>query len=112
MESLGLKQRTSPASIVVAIRDQVSADLAGEAAILNLKSGVYYGLDAVGARIWQLIQEPRTVASIRTVLLSEYEVDPDRCERDLLLLLHALADAGLLEIRDDTAPQILASSVK
>src|SRR5205809_128852 len=100
-------RETVKASRVVVTKDQVSCDLSGEVAILNLKSGVYYGLDAVGARIWQLIQEPRTVASIRTVLLSEYEVDPDRCERDLLLLLHALADAGLLEIRDDTAPQIL-----
>jgi len=107
-----MESNLSNASRVVATKDQVSCDLSGEVAILNLKSGVYYGLDAVGARIWQLIQEPRTVASIRTVLLSEYEVDPDRCERDLLLLLHALADAGLLEIRDDTAPQILASSVK
>ena len=107
-----MENNLSNASRVVVTKDQVSCDLSGEVAILNLKSGVYYGLDAVGARIWQLIQEPRTVASIRTVLLSEYEVDPDRCERDLLLLLHALADAGLLEIRDDTAPQILASSVK
>jgi len=107
-----MESNLSNASRVVVTKDQVSCDLSGEVAILNLKSGVYYGLDAVGARIWQLIQEPRTVASIRTVLLSEYEVDPDRCERDLLLLLHALADAGLLEIRDDTAPQILASSVK
>ena len=44
---------------MVATKDQVSCDLAGEAAILNIKSGVYYGLDPVGARIWNLMQEPR-----------------------------------------------------
>ena len=98
MESLGLKQRTSPASIVVAIRDQVSADLAGEAAILNLKSGVYYGLNAVGARIWSLIQEPKSVEDIRDAILNEYDVDPERCESDLLQLLQQLAAEGLIEV--------------
>ena len=86
-------------SIVVATKDQASADLAGEAVILNLESGVYYGLDAVGARIWNLIQEPRTVNEIRDALLEEYEVEPDRCERDIVALLEQLADAGLIEIR-------------
>ena len=52
----------SDRSVVVAAKDQVSCDLAGEAAILNIKSGVYYGLDPVGARIWSLVQEPRKVA--------------------------------------------------
>ncbi len=45
-------------------RDQISCDLAGEAPILNLKSGVYFGLDAVGARIWSLLQKPVMLAEI------------------------------------------------
>jgi hypothetical protein len=43
---------------VVATKEQASTDLGGEAAILNLRNGVYYGLDPVGARIWNIIQEP------------------------------------------------------
>ena len=87
-------------STVVAAKDQVSSDLGGEVAILDLKAGVYYGLDAVGARIWSLIQEPRTVNEIRDILLEEYEVEPERCERDLLVLLRRLADEGLVEVRN------------
>ena len=86
-------------STVVAAKDQVSSDLGGEVAILDLKAGVYYGLDAVGARIWSLIQEPRTVNEIRDILLEEYEVEPEHCERDLLALLRRLADEGLVEVR-------------
>ena len=82
----------------MAAKDQVSSDLGGEVAILDLKAGVYYGLDAVGARIWSLIQEPRTVNEIRDILLEEYEVEPERCERDLLVLLQRLADEGLIEV--------------
>jgi hypothetical protein len=88
----------SGGSTVVAAKDQVSSDLGGEVAILDLKAGVYYGLDAVGARIWSLIQEPRTVNEIRDILLEEYEVEPERCERDLLALLQRLADEGIIEV--------------
>ena len=88
----------SPDSTVVAAKDQVSSDLGGEVAILDLKAGVYYGLDAVGARIWSLIQEPRTVYEIRDIPLEEYEVEPERCERDLLALLQRLADEGIIEV--------------
>ena len=84
----------------MAAKDQASSDLGGEVAILDLKAGVYYGLDAVGARIWSLIQEPRTVNEIRDILLEEYEVEPERCERDLLALLRRLADEGLVEVRN------------
>ena len=84
----------------MAAKDQVSSDLGGEVAILDLKAGVYYGLDAVGAQIWSLIQEPRTVNEIRNILLEEYEVEPERCERDLLVLLQRLADEGIIEVED------------
>jgi hypothetical protein len=93
----------SVGSSVVAAKDQVSSDLGGEVAILDLKGGTYYGLDHVGARIWGLLQEPRTVEEIRDVLLSEYEVEPDRCERDLLALLQRLADEKLVEVGGGTS---------
>ena len=90
-------------SIVVASGDQVSSDLAGEIVMLNLKNGTYYGLDDVGARIWNLIQEPRPVAAVRDAILGEYEVEPERCERDLLALLRELQDSGLIEVKDAAA---------
>jgi hypothetical protein len=67
--------------------------------MLNLKNGTYYGLDAVGARVWNLIQEPRSVAAVRDVILDEYDVEPVRCESDLHTLLGELAAAELIEVR-------------
>ncbi len=93
-------QAISTASIVVAAMEQLSCDLEGEAAILNLRDGVYYGLDAVGASVWKLLQEPRAVIEIRDALLEQYEVDPGRCERDLVALLSELAAVGLVQVRD------------
>ncbi len=97
-----MKKTLSVSSSVVAANDQVSSDLGGEVAILHLKAGVYYGLETVGARIWSLIQKPRPVKEIRDILVSEYEVEPDRCESDLIALLQSLADEGLIEVRDGT----------
>ena len=79
----------------------MSCDLGGEAAILQLGSGIYYGLNPVGARVWALLQQPCPVREIRDALVSEYEVDGARCEHDLLVLLHALAAERLIEARDD-----------
>ncbi len=90
-------------SRVVAARDQVSCDVGGEAAILQLASGVYYSLDAVGSRIWALLQSPRSVREIRDTLVAEYDVPAERCERDLLGLLEALAAAQLIDVQDDHA---------
>ena len=97
-----MKRPLSWSSRVVAAKDQVSSDLGGEVAILHLEAGTYYGLNVVGARIWSLIQEPISVKEIRDVLVSEYEVEPDRCETDLIAVLGKLADEGLIEVKDDT----------
>jgi len=85
---------------VVASDDQISRDLDGEAVILNMKSGVYCGLNEVGARIWQLIQKPMSVTHIRDTLLEEYNVESDLCKKDLLALLQKLTDHGLIEIKN------------
>jgi hypothetical protein len=90
-------------SVVVAAKDQVSCDLGGEAAILSIKSGVYYGLDPVGARIWNLMQEPRAVAEIQSAITAEYDVEPERCAHDLVGLLEKLLAEGLIEVKDSTA---------
>jgi len=52
----------------------------------------------VGSRIWSLIQEPVSASEIRDAILREYDVEPDRCERDLLNLLNEMAIEGLVEV--------------
>jgi hypothetical protein len=94
-------RKLSGQSRVIVSQDQVSCDLSMETAILHLKSGVYFGLNTVGASIWKLIQEPRTLKEIREVLLDEYDVEPNRCENDILELLRDLSTHGLIEIVDE-----------
>jgi len=78
---------------VVVSKDQISCDLAGEAAILELKSGTYFGLDEIGATVWNLIAQPR-----RDALIDQYDVEAERCGRELIELLDELQERGLIEI--------------
>jgi hypothetical protein len=100
---MSMSTAISDRSVVVATKDQVSCDLAGEAAILNIKNGVYYGLDPVGARIWNLMQQPCAVAEIQNTITDEYDVEPERCARDLVSLLEKLLAEGLIEVKDGSS---------
>lgn len=91
-------------SRIVKAENQVSSDLGGEAVILSLHDGMYYGLDAVGARVWSLVQQPRKVAELRDAIVAEYEVDSVRCEADLIVLLEDMAGRGLIKVDGDAAP--------
>jgi hypothetical protein len=96
-----MTQSLNGQAVVVAAKNQ-SCDVGGEAAILSMQNGIYYGLDTIGARVWNLIQQPQSVADLREAILSEYDVEPARCERDLLDLLQALLAEGLIELSEDT----------
>jgi len=87
----------SPDSILFASDEQVSSKVADEEVILNLENGTYYGLDPIGARIWDLIQEPVAVKSLVDRLLEEYDVDRDQCLEDVLALLRDMHDEGLVQ---------------
>jgi hypothetical protein len=83
----------------VAINDEaVSRELDGEAVILNLTSGTYFGLNAAGTRIWALIQEHRSLREVFEVMRNEYEVSPEVLERDLLHLVEQLREKGLVNV--------------
>src|SRR5688572_15515338 len=84
--------KLTPASVVVATRDQLSSQLAGETVILHMGAGVYFGLDEIGTRVWAMIKEPRNVRAICDQLRSEYEVEDERCQEAVLTLLTEMMD--------------------
>ena len=93
-----MSSRISSNSLVKRTPDQVCCDLGGESIILNLKSGIYYSLDEVGARIWALIEHPMAIIAIRDAILNEYEVQVDVCERDVRGFIEGMDAAGLVEV--------------
>ena len=67
-------------------------------ALLNVDSGVYFGLDAIGARMWELLAEQRRLRAVADALESEFDVEPERLRADLLRLVSELIGKQLLEL--------------
>ncbi|MGH9574799.1 MAG: PqqD family peptide modification chaperone [Candidatus Acidiferrales bacterium] len=85
-------------SVVIASPEQVSCALGDESAILSMKNSVYYGMNVVGTRVWNMLGQPRSVVQLRDALVDEYDVEPARCEQDLLQLLEHMRNEGLIEV--------------
>ena len=92
--------KLSDLSVISITKDAVHCDVEDEVVILGLKDGVYYGLNPVGAFIWNLIQKPKTVAELRDAVLEEYDVSEEVCNSDLQELLTELSDKGLVEVEN------------
>jgi hypothetical protein len=80
-------------------RDAVFRDLEGEAVILDLGSGTYFGLDPVGTRIWQLLEKHGSLRAVFEELCREYDAAPDVLERDLIALVSRLEESRLGEVK-------------
>lgn len=85
-------------STIRAREDNIWCELGGEAVILNLKTGIYYGLNPVGASVWALLRKPLTVAEILSGITAEYEVSRDDVLRDVRKLLSQMAAEGIVEV--------------
>ena len=85
--------------------DVVFRVLGDEAVILNLASGVYFGLDTVGTRMWQLISEHGSTDKVIASMLDEYAAEEGQLRSDLDKLIEQLSEKGLVQANaQETAP--------
>jgi hypothetical protein len=83
---------------VVARRDAIiDAKIDDEIVALSIEHGTCYGMNPVGTRIWTLLASPIRICDLCAVLLAEYRVDPEVCERQVLDLLEELRAEGLIK---------------
>ncbi len=74
----------------------VSRELEGETVLLNLDTGVYFGLDAVGTDIWRAIQSFGVLSEALEAVRAQYDAEPDVLRADLLRLVNQMCAKGLL----------------
>lgn len=89
----------SGTDIVTVSKNYVYCKVEDELVLLGMDDGVYYGLNPVGAFIWEKINEPITINELREAILEEYDVGKDECEGDLFDLLEELADKGMIDVK-------------
>jgi hypothetical protein len=83
--------------------DVVHCQIGEGAALLNMKSSVYYSLNSVGAIVWTLLGRPISLTNLTSALVERFAVDPDRCKQDVLAILGQMGDAGLIRITNASA---------
>lgn len=96
MENPKESEEFTESSIVVVCDHQTSVQLDDENVILDLEKGIYYGLNPVGSRIWNIIQSPNSVTEIVSKITSEYDLDRDECMDYLISFLSDLREKGLI----------------
>ena len=92
------KNPIGPDTVVAQIEELVSSNLDGETVMMSVENGKYYGMDAIGSRVWALIKQPRSVSELCDILLREFNVARERCEKDVLIFLNKLAEDNLIRI--------------
>lgn len=78
------------------MKDRISTEQKGETVILDLTTGIYHGLNKIGNSIWNLLEEPKNVETLRLNLMEEYEVTQDQCTEDVMKFLRILVDEELI----------------
>lgn len=76
----------------------VTSNIDGEVVMMSVENGEYYGLDEIGTRIWDLLENSLSVNELVDKLTEEFEVEKDDCTRDTLDFLNDLLARNLLVV--------------
>jgi len=99
-----LPQSVALSAVVCASANQVSARVGDEVAVLDLDMSIYYGLDPVAARIFEMLQRPTALEDVLATVLAEFEVDAPTARDDLLAFVCDLVDRKLAVVQAGDAP--------
>ena len=87
-----------PSTVVVRSPAIMASEIDGEAVMLSVDTGTYYGLDPVGTDIWNLVAEPRSIADVCADLVERYEVEAETCHADVVEFLEVLIADGSVHV--------------
>lgn len=91
----------------------IRQNVGDESVILNLDNGQYYGLDEIGSRMLDLIDEHGQFETVVNVLLGEYDVEVEKITADLQELLGDLKEQGIVRCElFETSAEVDGASVK
>lgn len=90
--TLKTKLRTDPSVVF--------NEMDGEIIMMSIANGEFYGINALGSRIWQMLETPKAVSEICDGLMSDFDVTREQCEQDVLLFLTRMVEKGVMTVAD------------
>ena len=85
-------------SVVVRASGLLANELAGDTVLLNAQTYMFYGLNQVGSRIWELLAQPVSVEELCDALVAQFDVDVETCRADTLALLRELYAEKMISV--------------
>ena len=76
----------------------LSSTIDDEVVMMSSEKGMYYNLNPIGSRIWDLLEKPQTIESLCAQLMDEYDVDVVTCKQETEEFIQSLAERGLIEM--------------
>ena len=97
-----MSQELATDTKLVAADEAITSQVDDEKVVLQTETETYYGVGGVGSRAWELLEErPHTLGELRSTIVEEYDVDPDRARRDIDAFVADLHEKSLVETVDD-----------
>lgn len=93
-------QKISLDCLIVQGGGNIVSDMDGEKVMMSIHNGKYYNLGTMGGTIWDLLKIPISSNQLITTLISEYEVEKNECEKQVISFLERLYEEGLIRITD------------
>ena len=90
------------ATLVTQGDKQVATELDNTIVMMSVEQGKYYGLDSVGSRIWNLLEQPRRIMEVCAIIQDEFAVERETCERDVLEFIDRLVAVNLLKVVNES----------
>lgn len=81
---------------LVRSQETLAAVVDGDTVMFSPQRDTYFGLDPIGGRVWELLEQPRSLDELCAVLCDEYDVDADICRTDVGALIDEMREAGLV----------------
>lgn len=79
----------------------IVSDMNGEKVMLSISNGKYYNLGEMGGVIWDLIEIPINFNQLIESLLSQYQVEREECQKQVLSFLESLNKEKLIKLEKD-----------
>lgn len=92
--------RITQNSLVCRTKDVLFSNLDDELLAIDSQAGFCYSMNATAGRVWDQITTPISVSAICSQLLTEFEVDEELCQQEVLTLLHKLQESDLIQVQD------------
>jgi hypothetical protein len=76
----------------------ISAEANGETVMMSVQMGTYVGLNAMGARIWDLLADPQDLETLCATLVRDFDVTPEICRAETQAFLDILLRQGAISL--------------